>query len=164
MPADLAAVVRCDLSKDPAERYADGQAIAAALRDPATAAMAIAPVRAVAPATQAIPAVTPAPTGAVPVQDDRTGDRSRAWMWALIGAIAAALAVILALWLINRDSGDETPGDETSQSPTPVGVGVLRRANRPPARPPSPPRSSSTATTTSAARWVTSSGSSAPSA
>ena len=38
VPADLATVVRRALAKDPAERYADGDAFAAALRDPATAA------------------------------------------------------------------------------------------------------------------------------
>ena len=36
VPADLAAVVRRALAKDPADRYADGAEFAAALRDPAT--------------------------------------------------------------------------------------------------------------------------------
>ena len=39
VPSDLAAVVRRALAKDPAERYEDGAAFAAALRDPATAVM-----------------------------------------------------------------------------------------------------------------------------
>ena len=38
VPADLAAVVRRAMSKDPADRFADGTALAAALRDPATVA------------------------------------------------------------------------------------------------------------------------------
>src|SRR4051812_38269115 len=38
VPADLAAVVRRAMDKDPARRYADGDAFAAALRDPSTAA------------------------------------------------------------------------------------------------------------------------------
>ena len=44
VPADLAAVVRRALAKDPAERYADGAEFAAALRDPATADAAQPPV------------------------------------------------------------------------------------------------------------------------
>ena len=40
VPADLAAVVRRALAKDPAERFADGSAFAAALRSPATAVTA----------------------------------------------------------------------------------------------------------------------------
>ena len=39
VPADLAAVVRRALAKDPAERFEDGAAFAVALRDPATAVM-----------------------------------------------------------------------------------------------------------------------------
>ena len=45
VPADLATVVRRALAKDPQERYPDGTAFAAALRDPATAAtQVVAPV------------------------------------------------------------------------------------------------------------------------
>ena len=44
VPDDLAAVVTRALSKDPADRYPDGAAFAAALRDPATAAVQRPPV------------------------------------------------------------------------------------------------------------------------
>ncbi|WP_292679583.1 serine/threonine-protein kinase, partial [Nocardioides sp.] len=52
VPADLAAVVQRALAKDPQQRFADGSAFAAALRDPATAAtQVVAPPASTAPAT-----------------------------------------------------------------------------------------------------------------
>ncbi len=92
IPADLAAVVRRALSKDPADRFPDADAFAVALRDPATAALAIAaaPVAAAAAdagSTQVLapvptPAPTPAPTpvggappGGAPPLEPVAGDR-----------------------------------------------------------------------------------------
>ena len=68
VPADLAGVVRRSMAKDPAARFADGAALARALREPgsAAAATAVAPVVApvVADGTQVMPA---AATSAQPV-------------------------------------------------------------------------------------------------
>ena len=75
VPDDLALVVQRALAKKPAERYADGAAFAAALRDPATAATQIVATRPVVP----VPAPDPAPAPIV-LEDDftTTYDRGRA--------------------------------------------------------------------------------------
>ena len=69
VPADLAAVVGRALAKDPADRYADGSAFAAALRDPATAATQI-----VAPAPVPAPVACARPADAGPDPVDLEDD------------------------------------------------------------------------------------------
>ena len=63
IPADLAAVVRRAMSKEPEQRYADGDAFAAALRDPAAAAGAAgaAAVAAAAPSSEQTQVMAPVP-------------------------------------------------------------------------------------------------------
>ena len=113
VPADLAAVVRRSLAKDPAERFADGSELAAALRNPATAATAVvAPPP--APATQVIAPVPP-PTSSTPVYDD---EERRNWVWPLIAVIAIVAAVVIILLLMNREGSDEDPTDDTSATPS----------------------------------------------
>lgn len=135
VPADLAAVVRRALAKSPEDRFPDGRAFAAALRDPgsyaggAAAATAVAPTVA-ASSTQVLPAAapplppeTPAPT---PTPTPAAAPRRRRpvpWL-TIIGLVAVALAVLLAVWLGTRGDGEPTGAtddptrDRTSQSPS----------------------------------------------
>lgn len=120
VPADLAAVVKQAMAKDPAARFADGRAFAAALRDPATAATAVVaapvpvptppPTQASAPATQVLAPVTTS----TPVADERRG-----WLWPVLGVIALVAVVVLVFLLLNQNGDSGSPTDEeTSQSPT----------------------------------------------
>lgn len=120
VPSDLAAVVTRALAKDPADRYRDGRAMAAALRDPATAAAAI-PMAAAVPApaaTQVLPPVT-APVS-LPPEDDEGGKRRAGWLWPVLAVIALVLIAILVFLLLTRsgDDGDQPTEDRTSPTET----------------------------------------------
>ncbi len=132
VPRDLAAVVGRSLAKDPTERYADGAAFAAALRDPATELVRTPPNVVVPPvppesATQVLPAQsgpqpTPAPGPA------HTASRKKKQVWPVVLAVVlllALIAVVAAIALSGGDddsAGDDTPSSEPtrsqSQSPT----------------------------------------------
>ncbi|KRF37561.1 serine/threonine protein kinase [Nocardioides sp. Soil805] len=136
VPGDLAAVVRRSMAKDPAERYADGAAFAAALRNPSAdaasgATTVVAPVAApvaddptrtqvIAP-VPAAPVPTPAaPPVSPPAADDRRSGGLPRWLpWALL-ALALAVAVLVALQVLGDDPApDDTPDQQTpSQTPS----------------------------------------------
>ena len=123
-PADLAAVVRRALSKDPAQRYADGDAFAAALRDPAAATQTAyaAPVPPTGERTQVMgsvpppvdPAPTPAPTpaGGTPPPDQ---ERSR-WPLVLLALLLVAAIVVVIVLVATAGGGDDDPSG--AESPT----------------------------------------------
>ncbi len=133
VPADLAAVVRRSMAKDPAERYADGEAFAAALRDPVGAAAAagaatvVAPVVAglpdddeptrtqvIAPVPAASPA-SPCPVPPSPPADDRPRRGLPGWLpWVLL-----ALALLVAALVLVQALGDDTTPDDEPEQPTP---------------------------------------------
>jgi serine/threonine-protein kinase len=121
VPAPLAAVATRALAKQPSERYADGAAFAAALRDPEWAA-GVAPTTAQAP-TQVLgaAAVAPPPTSVLPaapaaVQTSTTrestpppangGPRRTNWVpWALLAAVVVVGALVI--WqLISADDAE----------------------------------------------------------
>ena len=116
VPRDLAAVVTRAMSKDPTERFADGTAYAAALREPATVAAAVPPPTT---ATQVLPAAAAAGPGtlATPVPPPRTGraDRGFPWLWVLL-ALAVAAAIVALIWVATQGDADEDPTDEPQPS------------------------------------------------
>ncbi|HET9423497.1 MAG TPA: serine/threonine-protein kinase [Nocardioides sp.] len=125
VPSDLAAVVLKALSKDPADRYPDGAAFAAALRGGATAGIAVPPavVPPVEPgsdATQVIPATSGQPaTPPVPPTTDRKKGRSKAvWLVPLIVLLLVAAIVIAAVALNSGDDDNEPPPADDTSEPT----------------------------------------------
>jgi len=136
VPADLAAVVRRAMSKDPTQRYADGDAFAAALRDPsaaaapATAATAyVPPVVAPPPpgqTTQVMPPVGgPARPPVAAPPPTRTTERRNPWLVVLlVAALVAAivLVIVVATHAGNNDDNssatDTSTGAPTSSAPT----------------------------------------------
>jgi serine/threonine protein kinase len=117
VPADLAAVVRRSLSKDPTQRFADGSALAAALRNPATAATAVVAAPVVPPPTAPtqVFAPTPPPTAPTPVAYE---EEQRSWAWPVIGVIALVVIAVLIVLLLTRGTGDDDPGDDITDTPT----------------------------------------------
>jgi serine/threonine-protein kinase len=121
IPADLAAVVGRAMSKDPAQRFADGDAFAAALRDPAAAAQtAYVPVPPAGERTQVMgsvpPPVDPTPVDSTPTPDER---RSR-WPVVLLVLALVAVLVVVAVLIATAGEGDDDPSttDSTTSAPT----------------------------------------------
>ncbi|WP_051246791.1 serine/threonine-protein kinase [Nocardioides halotolerans] len=132
VPAGLAAVVQRAMAKEPGQRFADGDAFAAALRDPRGAAAV--PVPAGVPAggaasgeeTQVLsptPPPEPVPAPAPLVDDEPDGpERGRAWLVVLLVlALVAAIVLIVVVATRGDDADDEpTSGDTTSSSSEPT--------------------------------------------
>ncbi|GAB3198316.1 hypothetical protein GCM10027062_12200 [Nocardioides hungaricus] len=143
VPADLAAVVRRSMAKLPQDRYADGAALAAALRDPATAATQIAAqvtsqvAAPVAAETAVLPPVHAGPVaGHQPAEGKRVRRRNAAWPVLLVLALVAV--VVLAILLIAQSLGDDEPADEPSQPPTPSRTTSETPSEEPTSEPPTP--------------------------
>jgi hypothetical protein len=124
VPADLVAIVHKAMAKDPADRYADGAELAAALRGQAPAprvppvpppADATRVMTGVAAAPVAAAAVVPPPTERTPVNED-SGSR-----WLLYAVVALAVVVVVLLLLFRPWQNDNATPDPTpsKQSPTP---------------------------------------------
>lgn len=123
VPDDLAAVVRTALSKDPGERYADGAAFAAALRDPGTAVVPTPPrvVPAVAPVpeeprTQVMPAATPVnpmapPLDPLPTPTAAIQRPSNGATGPLVVAVLLLVALVVVVTLLLTGGDDSTPTD-----------------------------------------------------
>jgi len=124
VPADLATVVRRAMSKDPAQRYADGDAFAVALRDPsAVAETAFVPVTPVSDHTQvltATPAPDPTPTPPRPTHAAPDPEESRSPWPIVLLVIGLVAAIVLIVWLVlqGRDDDDPEPGTTDSSTPT----------------------------------------------
>jgi serine/threonine-protein kinase len=132
VPADLAAVIQRALSKDPAQRYADGDTFATALRDPgAVPPAADLPTEVVAPVPMAertqvltgVPAapapVPPTPTRPTPSHDDN--GRSPWPLVVLLVALLAVAVVIVFLILDHNGNGNDTAdtgASDTTSAPT----------------------------------------------
>ncbi len=120
VPPALAAVVRRALEKDPAARYADGAAFAAALREAGEPGAVVPPpsdatrvMGAPVPAAAAVAAAPDtAPTPAAQVTTTKTQNR-----WPLYAAGAVVLLVLLALLIAHPWTDDTRP---TSRPPEPT--------------------------------------------
>jgi serine/threonine-protein kinase len=150
VPPALAAVVRRSLAKDPAERYADGAAFAAAVRAAASAPRAAA----ADPATRVL--TMPAPVAAAPAvaAAATTGhDRPETWreragrvptpLWAVAGVFVLLVAVAGAA---NLASG----GGSTPSHPGPSTTRDTSSAASAPTTPTTSPTTSATTRTTPA--------------
>jgi serine/threonine-protein kinase len=123
VPGDLARVVTRALAKDPKDRFADGKALAAALRDPSSVTpaptAAVAPVVAPTPATAVLPATTVAPAAAAPMERLETAsayagreEEPHRGPWVALALVAAfVLIAVLIIWLLLR--GGEQPASDT---------------------------------------------------
>ena len=111
IPSDLAGVVRRAMSKDPADRFADASALAAAFRNPATVALAPA---AAATATQVMTG-TPAPVAPPPAPTDPQRKRRIPWPWILLALVVVAAIIVVALLA----GGEEDPTSESNPTRDP---------------------------------------------
>ena len=168
VPEDLAAVVRRAMSKLPQDRFHDGRAFAAALRDPATAAInavgltgaaaAAAAAAAEPDATQVLgtgavvppqPRPNPGPAAVAP-EADLTTRRRNGLLPVLIVIAVAVLAVLAAYFFLGR-GGSEQPVEKVrrhSQAPS-ASVGPTSRAPSPTATSPRASASSAPASSSS---------------
>ncbi|WP_432477882.1 serine/threonine protein kinase [Nocardioides sp. GXQ0305] len=126
VPADLAAVVKRAMSKDPADRFPDAAALAAAFRDPGTAVLAATAVAAAAPATQVMTGTAPVPPPGEPTDDRK---RRNPWPWILLALLAVAAVVLIVLLTTGDDeptdndndpNRDRQPSQDASQDPSPT--------------------------------------------
>ena len=132
VPTDLEAVVRRAMAKLPQDRFPDGAALAAALRDPATAATALVPppdsdrtelltgAAAAGVAPTAVAGTAPE-TAAEPVAAASGARRRRGPLWLALGAIALAIAAVAVFFMMApaQDGGepDEGPSRNPGRSP-----------------------------------------------
>ena len=124
VPADLAAITRRALSKKPADRYADGGALSAALESGVAGAAAGAAPTPDSTRVLATAAAPLAQTQVTTTTDSEVGppataaatDRSR---WPLV-ALAAVGGLLLVVLLITRPwSGDQAPASTPTRAPDP---------------------------------------------
>jgi serine/threonine-protein kinase len=129
VPADLAAVVRRAMAKEPGQRYADGDAFAAALRDPSSAVGAETAYVPMPPAderTQVLTGVPPQPSpvphgGADPTPvAGRRADEDRRSVWPIVLLVLAlvALIVLIVALVAKANGGDDEPTASDTQSST----------------------------------------------
>ncbi|MGZ5404932.1 MAG: serine/threonine-protein kinase, partial [Nocardioides sp.] len=111
IPADLAAVVTRSLSKDPEQRFTDGTAFAAALRNPSGVAAATALTPAATEATQVMTGV--APPSAAPPDDQKK--RGMTWLWVVLAVVlVVGIVALIAVAATNDDDDDPTVDEPTS--------------------------------------------------
>ncbi len=121
VPADLAAVVRRAMAKEPDQRYADGDAFAAALRDPAgAAATAFVPIPTEPAPSEHTQVLAPIPLDPTPTPVPEPGDDRRSpWLIVLLVlALVAAIVLIIVVATQANDDNDDPTESDTSSAPT----------------------------------------------
>jgi serine/threonine-protein kinase len=166
VPHDLAAVVRRAMSKLPQDRFRDGGAFAAALRDPATAALGAVALTGAAAAGAAAAAEpeatqvlgtgtvlppTPAPQpGPAPVPAADTAVRRRNGLLPVLVVLAIAVLAVLAAYFFLGRSGADQPADRVRHTHAPSASTAPTTSTAPTSQAPSTPSSSPTRTHSSA--------------
>ena len=134
IPADLAAVVRRAMAKDAGQRYADGDAFAVALRDPAAAAGTAAAYVPRAAGVRAHPGAAPCrrsrrrcphPT---PVAEPAPARRRPAQAWPIVLLVLALVAAIVLIIVVATQAND----DDDDPTATDSQHARRRRPRRPP--------------------------------
>ncbi|GAB3791904.1 serine/threonine-protein kinase [Nocardioides ungokensis] len=190
VPADLAAVVRKAMAKEPGERYVDGAAFAAALRDPATAATALVmppgsmatdtgstQVMSGAAAAAGLGAADASTTGPVDGPSHAgPPKRRRGALWLLLGGVVV-LALVVIGFLVFANQGDQAnPTDNPTKHPSrthkphspsptqaaPTTAAPPTRSASPTTTPSSSPTTTPSSTPTTASPSATSTSPSAP--
>ncbi|TYL54988.1 serine/threonine protein kinase [Nocardioides sp. BGMRC 2183] len=126
VPADLAEVVKRAMAKEPGDRFSDGAAFAAALRDPSAAAAMTGPVTAVLPQTGVLPVPGTGPVPDVgsldpvaPYEGEDEDEEKKGFPWGvLIAVILLVLGIVLVAWLLL--GGDDDPADERDDTARPT--------------------------------------------
>jgi eukaryotic-like serine/threonine-protein kinase len=122
VPADLAAVVRRALAKEPGERYADGAAIAAALRGQggpiAAPPPAVPPTGPATEATQVLAAAGEVPPEYPPPAEPEEKRGRAAWLVPLLVLLLVAAIAIAAIALTRGDDDTDVPPADDTTRPT----------------------------------------------
>ena len=128
VPPDLRALVGRLLAKDPADRYADGASLLAALdrvsldagsADTPTAVLPSSPIPGAAVALPAVTSTVTTPVATTAAMDpERTPGRGLVWL--VVGAVVAVVALVLGLTLLG--GGADPAADTTPTTSAPPSV------------------------------------------
>jgi len=133
VPADLAAVVRRAMAKSPEDRFANAAELASALRNPGAVAApdrtqvmtGVAPV----PVPASTPATAPSAAAAAGPAAGSRRRRKVPWGWILLGVLAIAGIVAVALL---ANSGDDQPDPPAATQSEPTSQPTQQPSTQPP--------------------------------
>jgi len=133
VPADLAAVVRRAMAKSPEDRFANAAELASALRNPGAVAApdrtqvmtGVAPV----PVPASTPATAPSAAAAAGPAAGSRRRRKVPWGWILLGVLAIAGIVAVALL---ADSGEDQPDPPAATQSEPTSQPTQQPSTQPP--------------------------------
>ena len=120
LPEDLREIIHRSLAKDPAERYTDGAALAAALRGADVDPAATVVVPPVAAAAAVVPPIASEGTAVLPVTDPTPEDKKsrKVLPIVLVVLLLVAAAVAAGLLLFGGDDDEPEAGNDPTTRPT----------------------------------------------